>query len=43
MIVNAVLNHGQTYEKDYRQMKPLLPYDIDWAKKLFRDNSFLNS
>ncbi len=39
IIINAVLNHGQTHEKDYRPIKPPLPYDIDLAKKLFRDNS----
>jgi len=40
IVVNAVLQHGQTHEKDYRPIKPPLPYDIDWAKKLFRDHSF---
>ncbi|MBD2137299.1 cupin [Anabaena sp. FACHB-1237] len=43
LIVNAVLHHGQTNEKDYRPIKPPLPYDIDWAQKLFRDHSFSDS
>ncbi|MDB9445462.1 cupin domain-containing protein [Anabaena sp. CS-542/02] len=42
IVVNAVLQHGQTNEKDYRPVKPPLPYNIDWAKKLFREHSFSN-
>ncbi|MBD2695180.1 MULTISPECIES: hypothetical protein [Anabaena] len=42
IVVNAVLQHGQSDEKDYRPVKPPIPYDIDWAKKLFREHSFSN-
>jgi dTDP-4-dehydrorhamnose 3,5-epimerase-like enzyme len=42
VVVNAVLQHGQTNEKDYRPIKPPLPYNINWAKKLFREHSFSN-
>jgi uncharacterized RmlC-like cupin family protein len=42
IVVNAVLQHGQPNGKDYRPVKPPLPYDIDWAKQLFREHSFCN-
>lgn len=42
LIVNAVLRHGETHEKDYRPMKPPLPYNIEWAKKLVSDRSLIS-
>jgi dTDP-4-dehydrorhamnose 3,5-epimerase-like enzyme len=27
-LVNAVLRHGPTHERDYRPMKPPIPYDV---------------
>lgn len=42
LVVNAVLQHRESDEKDYRPIKPPLAYDIDWARKLFKDHSFSN-
>ncbi|MGQ4649285.1 dTDP-4-dehydrorhamnose 3,5-epimerase [Lyngbya aestuarii] len=31
VLVNAVLRHGRTHERDYRPLKPPLPYDLEEA------------
>ncbi len=32
LVVNAVLRHGGTHEKDYRPLKPPIPYNLTAAK-----------
>ena len=31
-VVNALLRHGPVHQRDYRPLKPLLPYDLEKAQ-----------
>jgi dTDP-4-dehydrorhamnose 3,5-epimerase-like enzyme len=33
-VVNAIVRHGQPYERDYLPLKPPFPYDLEYARKL---------
>ncbi|MEM9805521.1 MAG: dTDP-4-dehydrorhamnose 3,5-epimerase [Cyanobacteria bacterium P01_D01_bin.56] len=39
VVVNAVLRHGPPHERDYRPIKPPLPYDIAHALRLLKETS----